>query len=222
MAILSKSSGGWIHARCAACSREYFLHKKKDIANFYQYRKKFRKDLCSICRAAQELGHYEYECAGCGKIACGASDDLRDCLNVHNRAMCRSCMEGYYGPYNENNKALMIALEVIEKKTFRKAPRNYKKFHEYREAESDYYRVVRNKTRCIYKAHKRIVNPNNRFIAPSGVKGAHQVDHIVSVSLCFMCNVPTDFASAFENLQIVPWYINIIRGDLQKGKMKKK
>lgn len=116
----------------------------------------------------------------------------------------------------------MIAIKAMEDKRFRKDPRNYKRHLVQAQEEGDYHRVVRNRTRRNYKRYKDIVNPENRLIAPSGMEGAHHVDHIVSVNLCWMCKVPVEFAAAPENLQVIPWYVNAIRGELDISRLIRK
>lgn len=189
------------------------------MAAFYRHRKRFRKDLCRVCRFAQVVGYFEYQCGGCNTYVQGSLDYVADCLNVHNLAMCLSCMEGYYGRYDENNEAMMIAIEAIKKRKFHKEPRRFPHYLEFQKEEAAYGPAVRNLTRRNYRQCEEQLNPNRLLIAPSGTEGGHHVDHIVSVSLCFRCGVPVRAAAAPENLQVVPWRINILRRDIDVEKL---
>ena len=211
MPILSRCNT-FIHAKCALCARTYSVCDAAGVRTFYAHRRRFRKDLCRICRFAQVVGYFEYQCAGCNGYVRGTLDQLVDCLNVHTLALCRSCMEGYYGAYDENNEAMMIAIEVIKNKTFRKEPRRYPHYLEFQKEEAAYGPAVRNLTKRNYHRFKNQLNPKNLPITPSGKNGGYQVDHIVPVSLCFKCSVTVPAAAAPENLQVIPWYLNAIRG----------
>lgn len=125
------------------------------------------------------------------------------------------CMVAIYGVYDENNRALMHVIAAVRSGNVAKMPRDYHERMAHARAETDYERRVRNKTRATYKAHKGRLNPDNRLIGPSGVDGAHHLDHIVPIRQCFRCDVPVEDAAAPENLQVVPWYINTLRGELR-------
>lgn len=222
MAIISKAMNGALHARCAQCVRHYFLGRRAEIAQFYLARKRYRRDLCPPCRHAAETGHYDYCCAGCDGRVTGTLDVVRPHLNIRNMALCRSCRDAYYGRYDENNAALSIALKAIDAKAYRKCPRSLGGYEDYCQLERDYMRNARNRTRQTYRHHKRLINPDNLPIAPSGVPGGHHLDHIVPVSLCFRVGVPVELVAAAENLQIVPWRINLLRGEICPRRMIKK
>ena len=212
MPILSRKFGV-ISAKCAACSRTYSARDAGDISSFFEHRRRFRRDLCSICMFAEAVGYFEYQCAGCNNYVQGTREELSECLNVRNLALCKSCSEGYYGVYNKKNKAMKIAIAVVRSKKFRKEPRRYPDYLDFRKEEAAYGPAVRNLTKKNYRRFKSILNPHNRLIAPSGTVGGHHIDHIVPISLCWRCKVSIQDAAAPENLQIVPWKINLLRGE---------
>lgn len=212
MPILSRNFGV-IAAKCAACSRIYSAKDAGEISSFFEHRRRFRRDLCIICMFAESVGYFEYQCAGCDKYVQGTREELGEYLNVRNLALCKSCTEGYYGIYNENNKAMKIAIAVMQSKKFRKEPKRYPDYIEFRKEEASYGPAVRNLTKGNFHRFKDRLNPRNLLIAPSGTEGAHHIDHIVPISLCFRCGVNNQDAAAVENLQVIPWKINLIRGE---------
>lgn len=78
----------------------------------------------------------------------------------------------------------------------------YRDFKKYRHR-------VGSRTKKVYNQFKDELNPNNHPIGRSGVDGAYQVDHIVSVREGFERGISIEDMSAKENLQVIPWLENI-------------
>src|SRR5215204_2101941 len=50
-------------------------------------------------------------------------------------------------------------------------------------------------------------------VGPAGRSGSFQLDHIVPVSECFARKVPEADCASIENLQVVPWLVNVVRNN---------
>ena len=72
-----------------------------------------------------------------------------------------------------------------------------------------YKTLVHNLTHRTYNANKHILNPNDQPLGRAGTKGAHHIDHKLSVKTCFEHNVPPHEVARIENLRVVPWEENI-------------
>jgi hypothetical protein len=82
------------------------------------------------------------------------------------------------------------------------------------------FRKYRNRvavrTKKNYEANKEKINPNNLKLGKAGIKGAHHVDHIISVRKGFEKAVSVEEISKPENLQILTWLDNIKKYDGKK------
>lgn len=66
-----------------------------------------------------------------------------------------------------------------------------------------------------YKKFKHIINPKNLPRVSAGVgkqRGGYQVDHIVSIKRGFLDNIPPEIIAHVDNLQMLNWRDNIIKG----------
>lgn len=63
----------------------------------------------------------------------------------------------------------------------------------------------------VYNAHKNIINPYNYPRTLAGVEGGWQLDHKISVKICYETGLSESQASALENLQILPWKTNLLK-----------
>lgn len=71
-----------------------------------------------------------------------------------------------------------------------------------------YNREVRTITERLYYNHKNIINPDNHLRGRSGIPGAYQIDHIVSISEGFEKNIPIENIASIDNLQMLMWEDN--------------
>lgn len=67
-------------------------------------------------------------------------------------------------------------------------------------------------TRKTYEEYKDYINPNNFKRAVAGVDEAYQLDHIVSVRYGFDNGFTPEEISNKDNLQMLPWKENIVKG----------
>lgn len=67
-------------------------------------------------------------------------------------------------------------------------------------------------TEEIYERNIDIINPNKRPRTKAGVDGGYQLDHIIPVSYGFKNDLPIEEIAKLENLQMLPWRENIIKG----------
>lgn len=63
-----------------------------------------------------------------------------------------------------------------------------------------------------YKENQHILNPNNHVRTICGVENGYQLDHKISVRKCFDSGLTPEEASRLENLQMLPWKTNLLKG----------
>jgi len=66
-------------------------------------------------------------------------------------------------------------------------------------------------TELTYREYKDIINPDNHPRTRAG-KDGYQIDHIESVKKCFDAGLPPEHCARLENLQMLPWKENRIKG----------
>jgi len=81
------------------------------------------------------------------------------------------------------------------------------------ESKKKYFRTVRALTRkqditTLLNYDKLL---ENRGL--NGVSGAHQLDHIISVSEGYRQNIPPEQIANIDNLQIIPWKDNLLKSN---------
>lgn len=78
------------------------------------------------------------------------------------------------------------------------------------------YRKYRNRlanlTEKTYNAHKEEINPNDYKRAVAGVEDAYHLDHIIPAKFGFDNNIPPEVLAEKNNLQMLPWRDNIVKG----------
>lgn len=78
------------------------------------------------------------------------------------------------------------------------------------------YKIFRRRvhicTETVYANNKDIINPNNHPRTVCGVQGGWQLDHIESVRNCFDKGYTPEHTSRIENLQMLPWKENLMKG----------
>ena len=67
-------------------------------------------------------------------------------------------------------------------------------------------------TEVTYREYNGIINPNNHPRTIAGVDGGYQLDHIRSVKECFDLGLSPEYCSRVENLQMLPWKENRLKG----------
>lgn len=78
--------------------------------------------------------------------------------------------------------------------------------------EFDEYKLrVRYLTEKVYEKNKEKINPNDYNRVRAGQTG-HQLDHIVSISEAYELKWPPEKTSSIDNLQMLEWRKNIIKG----------
>lgn len=82
-------------------------------------------------------------------------------------------------------------------------------------AQMSEYRKYANRARAAteqtYKKNKRTINPKNLLRVKAGRSG-YQLDHIISVKMGFLNNIPVEVIASVENLQMLPWRDNVRKG----------
>jgi hypothetical protein len=79
---------------------------------------------------------------------------------------------------------------------------------------SKYRNKVHRLTKETYRLYEQQINPLKLPRTLCGVEGGYQLDHIISIKYGFEHNIPPEELSKKDNLQMLPWKVN-----LQKGKM---
>jgi hypothetical protein len=101
-----------------------------------------------------------------------------------------------------------------------KIDKSYMKTEEYsktkRKPDTPAYKKYRNRVNILtektYKKYCDIINPEQHPRTLAGVEGGFQLDHIISVRFCFDNGITPEQCSAVENLQILPWKTNLLKG----------
>lgn len=117
-------------------------------------------------------------------------------------------------PWNKGTKGLMTAwnkglrkkepIAILE----RKDP-IYSNFKKYRNR-------VAVRTKKNYQIFKNKINPIGLKLGKAGIKGAYQIDHIISVRQGFEKGIAVEKIAHPNNLQILPWLENIRKYDGKK------
>ena len=172
--------------------------------------------LCKRCITAKATGEYRYQCEGCAAQVTGSFEDVRDLLNVFGKAFCKACMTAFYGRYDRQNPALIAVLAGMAEAKKAKRRAKYldsEALQRLYEEELRYGATVRRLSRANLRRFPEVLNPQGHKLGRSGEADAHQLDHIVPVSLCWAYRVAEESASSMRNLQVVPWFVNTSRGD---------
>lgn len=80
---------------------------------------------------------------------------------------------------------------------------------------SEYKKYSGRVTRATEKTYKEnidIINPERHPRTLCGVVGGYQLDHIISKRHGFENNIPAEELAKVENLQIIPWEVNLKKG----------
>jgi len=76
----------------------------------------------------------------------------------------------------------------------------------------EYRRLVQCTTEMLYRANRRIINPQDYPRRKCGVEGGYQLDHKVSVREGFEKKIPVCEIAHINNLQMLPWQENRKKG----------
>ena len=216
-----------VYGSCHQCGRFWLFEGKHAQDQYNLMRRRYRKRLCEYCRAAVDRGFYQFACQGCNARVEDNLEVVKPLLNVFGKAFCRSCMVGFYGHYDPDNPALKTIMESIAEKRktrSRSMALAYSRARSYRalkaldalyasDDEFGYAKAVRKLSRSHLKTKPDLVNPKGHPIGLSGRPGAYQLDHMVPVSVCWGYYVAVEDAASIANLQVIPWFVNISRGD---------
>jgi len=63
-----------------------------------------------------------------------------------------------------------------------------------------------------YQENIDIINPQRYNRTICGIENGYQLDHIISVKKCFELGMTAEEASKLENLQLLPWKTNLLKG----------
>lgn len=75
-----------------------------------------------------------------------------------------------------------------------------------------YKRRVERLTVTTYKRNQRKINPLNLTRKPAGSKDGYHLDHIISIKMGFLNNIPVEVIASVDNLQMLPWRDNVRKG----------
>jgi hypothetical protein len=204
-----------ISGDCVRCGR-YWSFQGWDNSKEYRLlasRKVAR--LCTLCIDARKIGEYRFSCEGCSTSIVGSFQEVRELMNVFGRAFCRECKVGFFGRYDPENPALCDVMAARDSRVRRRhgITRYVDDPQQLFEQEMRYSATVRQMSRTNLRRYADVLNPNGHRLGRSGAAGAYQLDHIVPVSMCWEYRVAEDRASSLHNLQVVPWFVNLSRGN---------
>jgi 5-methylcytosine-specific restriction endonuclease McrA len=69
----------------------------------------------------------------------------------------------------------------------------------------------------IYENNLEILNPNGYNRTLCGVDGGYQLDHIISIKYGFDNNVLPENLAKLDNLRLIPWKDNLLKGSRELG-----
>jgi 5-methylcytosine-specific restriction endonuclease McrA len=64
----------------------------------------------------------------------------------------------------------------------------------------------------IYENNLDVLNPNSYNRTLCGVEDGYQLDHIISIKYGFDNNIPPETLSRIDNLRLIPWKDNLLKG----------
>ena len=193
-------------AECDHCCRQFIKTAAHDALRL----PRSSLDLCRFCSAASIARRFVYVCDGCQAPVSISVDDPHECVNVYGYAFCLACMFGFYGSFDRSNRALTKAMSTrLRIRTRVPAPEREEQFRR----EKAYRKLVARLTEATYREHIDVLNPHRHALGPAGRSGSFQLDHIVPVSECFVRKVTGADCASVENLQVVPWLVNVVRNN---------
>lgn len=106
------------------------------------------------------------------------------------------------------------------KEKLRKADKSYMQSDNYKNSlrkettpeYKKYQRQVLRKTEETYVNNIELINPERHPRTLCGVSGGWQLDHIKSIRSCFDDGMSIQEAAKLENLQMLPWLDNLLKG----------
>ena len=208
--MVAGSEDDSVSGYCGRCGRHWYFIGCDARRIVKLIRKFYGAKLCDLCREADDRGFYAFSCAACARPVEGAHDDVRDLLNVCGQAYCKSCMQSFYGIYDTDNPALAAVLSYVPPKKQRpwRTVAEWEALQVRAKEETRYQAQVRNLSRSQLRKNPQLINPQGHPIGRSGVPGAHHLDHIVPVGVCWAHDVPVADAASPRNLQVIPWILN--------------
>ncbi len=152
-------------------------------------------------------------CDACCQPIDPYTPEIKSFWDQIDRVFCQSCITAFCGRYDASNRALTTCLRAVSRRRKRRSA--YAVFSDeqqalYREKRA-YLARVRAKSNARLKAEPHRLNPAALPMGRCGKRGAYQLDHVVPLSLCWDYWVAEEDAASIENLQVVPWLVNILR-----------
>lgn len=77
---------------------------------------------------------------------------------------------------------------------------------------SSYRNRLANITEKTYNEFKEDINPHNYVRGLAGIDGVYHLDHIIPAKFGFENGIPPEVLGSKDNLQMLPWRVNIIKG----------
>lgn len=126
---------------------------------------------------------------------------------------CEACSTQFLGTYDLQNPALAGVIRCREegKKLRWKRARSWDEKVALARLQVAYTTRVRSLSRAHLKRYPSLLNPNGYRIGRAGIRLSYQLDHIVPVIMCWEHYVTPEDAAALNNLQVVPWAMNVAR-----------
>ncbi len=193
------------YKRTASIRKKQSLIQKENWRNNREYMLSCleKRDMSNAGRSKTFI-RYEKKCEVCDNMFV-----VKCTAHVLKKYCSRKC-------YMETKKGK----PVVSSDFLRNMDRSYMQTEKYsaskRKHDTPAYRKYSNRvatlTRRTYEAHKDIINPNNYSRTLAGVDGGYQLDHKLSVRFCFDNGIPAEDVAKLENLQMLPWKTNLLKG----------
>jgi hypothetical protein len=122
------------------------------------------------------------------------------------------------------SRACQYSSDVYRNK-LKNADKSYMKTPEYSASKSKdttpayrrYAGKVHRLSHKVYENNLDTLNPNGYNRTLCGVEGGYQLDHIVSIKYGFDNNISPETLSRIDNLRLIPWKDNLLKGCRELG-----
>ena len=146
------------------------------------------------------MKEYKKNCPNCGKEQSYSRSDLLTRAKKNN-TLCNSCSAKKY------KKGILNGTTEEQRKKMRATKAGFSSWDEYVDKYPKKEMYKREVWKCTYKNNlESLDNYEKRGI--SGIDGAYQIDHIISINEGWELGIPPEKIGNINNLQMLPWRVN--------------
>ena len=207
--------------QCSECGKDKFYSTKRSLDTAKYLAKKNGYSYCKECTAihlSESLSgrknprykrrkdiekKFFKSCSMCGEQQGYSTEKLlKEAVRLDTK--CLKCAGTLVG----NGIRLNNSLSQEKRLQMIATREGFSDYLEYQETMKAYKRYLLEVWRLTYKQPiENIENFNKRGM--SGIDGAYQIDHFISIREGFMKNIPAETIASLSNLRMIPWRENI-------------